>query len=148
MSASMFDDFDYYHRPFDPVALISVIQQARKRFPDCHIGRAGNGIGNLCVYDSSGDYVGVIELHDPPEFMAFGEPRMNVEVVETALADAIDQWMRVPSAELKYHHGNAQGIARALTALRGTTFSVEWEAGLDRYQNRIVLGDDRGSDGR
>lgn len=65
---------------------------------------------------------------------------MRIEAVEAALVDAIDQWMRVPTSEMQYAHGNAQGIARALAALRSTTFSVEWQAGLDRYQNRIVLG--------
>lgn len=63
-----------------------------------------------------------------------------MKAVESLLVEAIDQWMRAPSDGMKYAHGNAQGIARALAALRGTTFSVEWEAGLDRYQNTIVTG--------
>jgi len=66
---------------------------------------------------------------------------MNIEAVEHALVDAIDQWMRVPTAEMQYAHGKAQGIARALAVLRSTTFTAEWSAGLDRYQNRIVIGE-------
>jgi hypothetical protein len=69
---------------------------------------------------------------------------VSERAVEDALTDAIEQFMRAPSDDFEYTHGNAQGIARALAALRGTTFTVEWVAGLDRYQNRIVLGDDRG----
>jgi hypothetical protein len=60
--------------------------------------------------------------------------------LDAALVDAIDQWMRVPTEGMQYAHGNAQGIARALAVLRGTTFSDEWVAGLDRYQNTIVTG--------
>jgi predicted secreted Zn-dependent protease len=65
----------------------------------------------------------------------------NVKAVETALTDAIEQWLRVPTAAAEYEHGNAQGIARALAALRSTTFTAEWSAGLDRYQDRVVLGE-------
>jgi hypothetical protein len=63
-----------------------------------------------------------------------------MKAVESLLVEAIDQWMRVPTDGMEYAHGNAQGIARALAALRGTTFSDEWVAGLDRYQNTIVTG--------
>jgi hypothetical protein len=66
---------------------------------------------------------------------------MNVKAVETLLTESIQQWMTAPRDDIKYHHGNAQGIARALAALRDTTFSVEWVAGLDRYQNRITTGE-------
>lgn len=66
--------------------------------------------------------------------------RVNIRATEDALTEAIDQWMRAPVDEERYAHGNAQGIARALAALRSTSFSVEWEAGLDRYQNRITTG--------
>lgn len=62
---------------------------------------------------------------------------MSVQAVESALTDAIAEWMSAPGQE-DYAHGNAQGIARALAALRSTTFSAEWEAGLDRYQNRMA----------
>jgi hypothetical protein len=58
---------EYYYRPFDPNALIGVLQQTMDKFPGCSVGRAGNGIGNLCVYNREGEYVGVIDLHDPPE---------------------------------------------------------------------------------
>lgn len=67
MSTADFTDFDYSHRLFDPALLIDVIQLVRQLFPGCSVGRALNTIGNLCVYDSRGEYVGVIELHDPPE---------------------------------------------------------------------------------
>jgi hypothetical protein len=67
---------------------------------------------------------------------------MHVKAVESALVDAIDEWMRAPSKDMLYAHGNAQGIARALAALRSTTFTTEWVAGLDRYQNRVVTGVD------
>lgn len=66
---------------------------------------------------------------------------MNIEAVEALLTESIQQWMTAPRDDVIYHHGNAQGIARALAALRGTTFTIEWVAGLDRYQNRIVTGD-------
>lgn len=68
---------------------------------------------------------------------------MSVEAVESALVDAIEHWMEQPSgSDWKYEWGNAQGIARALAALRSTSFVTEWSAGLDRYQNRIVTGMD------
>lgn len=70
-----------------------------------------------------------------PEQMAAGR-------LETAVTDAIEQWMTVPTEHMQYHHGNAQGIARALAVLRGTSFTEEWSAGLDRYQSRIVRGSD------
>jgi hypothetical protein len=69
----------------------------------------------------------------------------DIQAVETALVDAIEQWMHVPSGQMAYAHGNAQGIARALAALRSTTFTAEWSAGLDRYQNRVVCGSDNPS---
>jgi hypothetical protein len=62
---------------------------------------------------------------------------MNIQAVESALTDAIEQWMKAPTYD-SYLYGNAQGIARALAALRSTTFETEWEAGLDRYQNRVT----------
>lgn len=72
---------------------------------------------------------------------------MSIEDVEDALTNAIQQWMAWTGtpADGHWHYswGNAQGIARALAALRSTTFSDEWQAGLDRYQNRIVVGSDR-----
>lgn len=67
--------------------------------------------------------------------------KVNVKAVETALVDAIEQWMTSPTEYIEYAHGNAQGIARALAALRSTTFTIEWSAGLDHYQNRVVLGE-------
>lgn len=69
-------------------------------------------------------------------------PFWRDRAVESLLVDAIDQWMRASSDEMEYAHGNAQGIARALAAVRATTFGVEWEAGLDGYQNRVTTGDD------
>jgi hypothetical protein len=66
---------------------------------------------------------------------------MNLTTVEDALTDAIEYWMRCDEPE--YAHGRAQGLAHALMLLRSTTFQDEWVAGLDRYQNRIVMGDDR-----
>lgn len=66
---------------------------------------------------------------------------MSESLVESALVDAIDEWMRAPTgAAMQYAHGNAQGIARALAVLRSTTFTTEWSAGLDRYQSRVVSG--------
>lgn len=65
-----------------------------------------------------------------------------MDAIESALVDAIEQWMASPTEYIEYAHGNAQGHARALAALRSTTFSIEWEAGLNRYQNRIVIGAD------
>lgn len=61
--------------------------------------------------------------------------------LESALVDAIDEWMRAPAGDaMQYAHGNAQGIARALAILRSTTFTTEWSAGLDGYQSRVVTG--------
>lgn len=65
---------------------------------------------------------------------------MNIRAVETALVEAIDQWMKAPCEHAQYHWGNAQGMARALAALRATTFNEEWELGLNHYQNQIVTG--------
>lgn len=62
---------------------------------------------------------------------------MNVQAVEEQLVHAIGIFQRVPHDGMEYAHGYAQGIAVALAALRGTTFAVEWEAGLDAYQNHI-----------
>lgn len=63
----------------------------------------------------------------------------TLRAVESALVDAIDEWMRAPAGPpMNYAHGNAQGIARALAVLRSTTFTIEWSAGLDGYQNRVV----------
>lgn len=63
---------------------------------------------------------------------------MNVQSVESALVNAIDQWMRKPTEDQQWANGNAQGIARSLAILRGTTFTEEWTAGLDSYQNSIT----------
>lgn len=65
---------------------------------------------------------------------------MSKTVIEM-LTDAIEDWMKAePGGDERYAHGNAQGIARAIAAMRGTSFTEEWEAGLDRYQNRVVVG--------
>lgn len=63
------------------------------------------------------------------------------KALRSLLVEAIDQWMKVPTDQMQYHHGNAQGIARAMAIVDGTSFSVEWEKGLDAYQNRVVLGE-------
>lgn len=65
---------------------------------------------------------------------------VDFDSVERGLVEAIKQWMKVDTEHMEYHHGNAQGIARALSFLRGTTFAHEWEAGLDGYQ-RSICGD-------
>jgi hypothetical protein len=64
---------EYHYQPFDPDALITVISETRTQFPNCTVGRSGNGTGNLCVYDRDNYYVGVIELHDPPELYVFSD---------------------------------------------------------------------------
>lgn len=63
---------------------------------------------------------------------------MSVNDVELALTEAIRQWMEADTEHMQYQHGNAQGIARALSTLRGTSFAVEWEAGLNNYQNFLT----------
>jgi hypothetical protein len=65
---------------------------------------------------------------------------IQMSFLEDALTKAIEQWMEVASSGERYalRDGNAQGIARSLALLKGTSFEVEWEAGLDRYQKRVV----------
>jgi hypothetical protein len=81
-----------------------------------------------------------------PELQGPGYAQLKLHDVEVLLVDAIEQWMQVSVlatvSQLGYAHGNAQGIARALAVLRGTTFTEEWSAGLDRYQNRVATGQD------
>lgn len=64
-------EFDYHHKPFDATALVQVLLHTLHTFPNCTVGRAGNGTGNLNVYDSKGIYVALIELHDKPELTMF-----------------------------------------------------------------------------
>lgn len=58
---------DYHHLDFDPALVVEALQTCMERVPGCTVGRSANGIGNLCVYDNEGAYVGVIELHRDPE---------------------------------------------------------------------------------
>lgn len=59
-------------RPFHVLDLIAVLQELERRIPLVQVGRSREGTGNLAVYDGD-DYVGVIELHAPPEFTLFGD---------------------------------------------------------------------------
>jgi hypothetical protein len=74
------------------------------------------------------------------ELVAALKAPWNSPALEDALTKAIEQWMEVASSGERYAHGNAQGIARSLALLKGTSFEVEWVAGLDRYQNKVVRG--------
>jgi len=65
------------------------------------------------------------------------------EAVERLLTDSIEHGLRVPRGFTEIVLGKAQGIALALAVLRSTTFETEWQAGLDRYENRTVCGEDR-----
>ena len=60
--------------------------------------------------------------------------------VETLLVNCIERWMAAPVEHADYEWANAQGVARTLAVMRSTGFAIEWQAGLDRYQNRIVMG--------
>ena len=62
-----FEDFDVHYRPFQLALLIDILNNCATQFPGCRLGRSGHGIGNLCIYDRYGSYVGVIDLGDPPE---------------------------------------------------------------------------------
>lgn len=64
-------EFDYHHKPFDATALVQVLLHTLHTFPNCTVGRAGNGVGDLCIYDKRGIYVGVIGVHDKPELTVF-----------------------------------------------------------------------------
>lgn len=64
---------DYHYQPFHLAPLIEILNRCLTQFPGCTVGRSGNDTGNLCVYDYDGEYVGVVQLHDPPELMVFEE---------------------------------------------------------------------------
>lgn len=61
-----------FYRPFSVLDLMAVLQEVERRIPLAQVGRSRQGTGNLLVYDD-GDYVGMIELHDPPRFSDFSE---------------------------------------------------------------------------
>lgn len=63
---------DYYHKPFSAAELARLLDQLQQKMPDVMLGRSREGTGNLCVYNHD-EYVGVIELHDPPELMLLDE---------------------------------------------------------------------------
>ena len=61
---------DTFYRMFSLAELIAVLRDIEREIPDAMVGRSGNGTGNLCIYQD-GEYVGVVELHDPPEYSIF-----------------------------------------------------------------------------
>jgi len=58
-----------HYRQFSPEKLILRLSEATMRWPNCTLSRSGNGIGDICIYDRDGEYVGVVELTDPPELI-------------------------------------------------------------------------------
>lgn len=56
---------------FAVLDLVTALQQVAERVPGATLCRSGNGTGNLCIFNAAGTYVGVIELHDPPEVTLF-----------------------------------------------------------------------------